>query len=201
MHLRHWMKIHDRGSRVRGSRSARVPRQRDLPRESSHGYFPPLRRIAAATSKRRQPSCYCGSSRWREAPSIRCSWNSRSLADSRSRQTSTAPSPWIRTASRLSRAGRRPVRPSEHPTCHRYPECRPSGRHAQRELIKAIAASDPHPFVKEAARLVHESLTSGADIQATTWLSESEVLGREHLSLTDQAVALVADVTLLLNLV
>ena len=81
---------------------------------------------------------------------------------------------------------------------------RSAGRAAatpERELIKRIAVSDPHPFVREAARLVHEGLSSGADIRATTWLSESEVLGREHLSLTDQAVALVADVTLLLNLV
>jgi molybdopterin-guanine dinucleotide biosynthesis protein len=81
---------------------------------------------------------------------------------------------------------------------------RSAGRPAatpERELIKTMASSDPHPFVKEAARIVHDALAREAGIHTVTWLSESEVLGREHLSLTDEAVALVADVTLLLNLV
>lgn len=68
-------------------------------------------------------------------------------------------------------------------------------------ILENSASTDPHPLVREAARLAVQAIRAGDNISRVTWLAEADVLGRQHVALTDESVALVADVVLLLNLI
>lgn len=63
-----------------------------------------------------------------------------------------------------------------------------------------MARTDPHPLVREAARITRDGLASGAEVTTFCWLAESD-MGRSNYQLNDDAMRLLDDVSLLLNLV
>jgi len=68
------------------------------------------------------------------------------------------------------------------------------------DVIDAVAGTDPHPLVREAARITRDGLASGAEVTTFCWLAESD-MGRSNYRLNDDAMRLLGDVSLLLNLV
>ena len=68
------------------------------------------------------------------------------------------------------------------------------------DVIDAVARTDPHPLVREAARITRDGLASGAEMTTFCWLAESD-MGRSNYQLNDDAMRLLGDVSLLLNLV
>ena len=68
------------------------------------------------------------------------------------------------------------------------------------QVIESAAAADPHPLVREAARLTRTGLARGAGAATFCWLSESDMGGAES-QLGDEAMRLLGDVSLLLNLI
>jgi hypothetical protein len=68
------------------------------------------------------------------------------------------------------------------------------------QAIKTTAINDPHPLVREAARITRESLSKGAEAARFSWLAESD-MGRSNYQLDDEAMRLLGDVSLLLNLI
>ena len=68
------------------------------------------------------------------------------------------------------------------------------------EVIEAAATAAPHPLVREAARLTRQGLAQGAAAATFCWLSESD-MGRAGTQLGDEAMRLLGDVSLLLNLI
>jgi len=66
--------------------------------------------------------------------------------------------------------------------------------------IEAAATVDPHPLVREAARITTEGVAAGIESARFCWLAESD-MGRSNYELDDEAMRLLGDVSLLLNLV
>ncbi len=67
-------------------------------------------------------------------------------------------------------------------------------------VLEAAASGDPHPLVRETARITRDGLTAGSEAAAFCWLAESD-MGRSGYQLNDEAMRLLGDVSLLLNLV
>jgi hypothetical protein len=67
------------------------------------------------------------------------------------------------------------------------------------EEALAAATADPHPLVREAARITRDGLAAGREITEFCWLAESD-MGRSNYQLGDEAMRLLGDVSLLLNL-
>jgi AAA ATPase domain len=68
------------------------------------------------------------------------------------------------------------------------------------QAVAAVAAGDPHPLVREAARITAGGLANGREAAAFCWLAESD-MGRSNYQLGDEAMRLLGDVSLLLNLI
>jgi AAA domain-containing protein len=68
------------------------------------------------------------------------------------------------------------------------------------EVITLAAMTDPHPLVREAARITIDGLAAGAEPARFCWLSESE-MGGSNSRLADEAMRLLGDVSLLMNLI
>ena len=63
-----------------------------------------------------------------------------------------------------------------------------------------LASADPHPLVREAARITRDGLAAGSEAAVFCWLAESD-MGRSNYRLNDEAMRLLGDVSLLLNLI
>jgi hypothetical protein len=65
--------------------------------------------------------------------------------------------------------------------------------------VEVAAVSDPHPLVREAARITMAGVAAGRGVARFCWLAESD-MGRLNYQLDDEAMRLLGDVSLLLNL-
>ena len=67
-------------------------------------------------------------------------------------------------------------------------------------VLEMLASADPHPLVREAARITRDGLAAGSEAAVFCWLAESD-MGRSNYRLNDEAMRLLGDVSLLLNLI
>jgi hypothetical protein len=78
----------------------------------------------------------------------------------------------------------------------------PSHQAGTDEILACAGArrTGPHPLVREAARITRAALAEGAERATFCWLSESD-MGRADTQLGDEAMRLLGEVSLLLNLI
>jgi hypothetical protein len=67
------------------------------------------------------------------------------------------------------------------------------------DAIVVAEVGDRHPLVREAARITRSALVAGVEVARFCWLAESD-MGRSNYQLDDEAMRLLGDVSLQLNL-
>jgi hypothetical protein len=76
----------------------------------------------------------------------------------------------------------------------------PDGLSARGHAALRHAAADPHPLVREAARLIQRGIWAGQPPESFSWLAETDV-ARSNSRLGEAAQRLLGDTSLFLNLI